>query len=84
MDLLLVYTPDGATGGSDELAFSLTDGIHTTTGRLTFTIDVRKTEGPRMTVNRGLQLAAGTERARGERVGSLTCLFFFERGDVKA
>ncbi|XP_045551338.1 extracellular matrix organizing protein FRAS1 isoform X3 [Salmo salar] len=60
LDLLLVYTPDAASGGSDELAFSLTDGIHTTTGRLTFTIDVRKSEGPRMTVNRGLQLAAGT------------------------
>ncbi|XP_071256392.1 extracellular matrix organizing protein FRAS1-like [Salvelinus alpinus] len=59
LDLLLVYTPDVASGGSDELAFSLTDGIHNSTGRLTFTIDVRKTEGPRMTVNRGLQLAAG-------------------------
>lgn len=60
LDLLLVYTPDAASGGSDELAFSLTDGVHTSTGRLTFTIDVRKSEGPRMTVNRGLQLAAGT------------------------
>nr|XP_046207425.1 extracellular matrix organizing protein FRAS1-like [Oncorhynchus gorbuscha] len=60
VDLLLVYTPDAASGGSDELAFSLTDGIHVATGRLTFTIDVRKSEGPRMTVNRGLQLAAGS------------------------
>ncbi|XP_071003248.1 extracellular matrix organizing protein FRAS1-like, partial [Oncorhynchus clarkii lewisi] len=59
LDLLLVYTPDLASGGSDELAFSLTDGIHTSTGRLTFTVDVRKTEGPRMSGNRGLQLAAG-------------------------
>ncbi|XP_042177181.1 extracellular matrix organizing protein FRAS1-like [Oncorhynchus tshawytscha] len=59
LDLLLVYTPDVASGGSDELAFSLTDGIHTSAGRLTFTVDVRKTEGPRMTGNRGLQLAAG-------------------------
>ncbi|XP_031671093.1 extracellular matrix protein FRAS1-like [Oncorhynchus kisutch] len=48
LDLLLVYTPDLASGGSDELAFSLTDGIHTSAGRLTFTVDVRKTEGPRM------------------------------------
>uniref|UniRef100_A0A8C7J2L3 Fraser extracellular matrix complex subunit 1 n=1 Tax=Oncorhynchus kisutch TaxID=8019 RepID=A0A8C7J2L3_ONCKI len=60
VDLLLVYTPDAASGGSDELAFSLTDGVHVATGRLTFTIDVRKSEGPRMTVNRGLQLAAGS------------------------
>ncbi|XP_029574000.1 extracellular matrix organizing protein FRAS1 [Salmo trutta] len=78
LDLLLVYTPDGATGGSDELAFSLTDGVHTSTGRLTFTIDVRKTEGPRMTVNRGLQLAAGLleySHEKGDEGGSISFKF---------
>ncbi|XP_041644401.1 extracellular matrix protein FRAS1 [Cheilinus undulatus] len=60
LDQLLVYTPEQVSGGADELGFTLTDGIHTHTGRLTFTMDVRKSEGPRMTVNRGLQLAAGS------------------------
>ncbi|XP_056136283.1 extracellular matrix protein FRAS1 [Lampris incognitus] len=60
LDRLMVYTPDLVSGGSDELGFTLTDGIHTHTGRLEFTMDVRRSEGPRMTVNRGLQLAAGS------------------------
>jgi len=47
------------------MGFTLTDGVNTHTGRLEFTMDVRKSEGPRMTVNRGLQLSAG-ERGKGE------------------
>ncbi|XP_041854892.1 extracellular matrix protein FRAS1 [Melanotaenia boesemani] len=60
LDRLLVYTPQTVNGGTDELGFTLTDGIYTHTGRLKFTMDVRKSEGPRMTVNRGLQLPAGS------------------------
>ncbi|XP_013870055.1 extracellular matrix organizing protein FRAS1 [Austrofundulus limnaeus] len=60
LDRLLVYTPDTVNGGADEMGFTLTDGVHTLTGRLEFTMDVRKSEGPRMTVNRGLQLTAGS------------------------
>ncbi|XP_046872768.1 extracellular matrix protein FRAS1 isoform X2 [Hypomesus transpacificus] len=60
LDHLLVYTPDTATGGSDQLGFSLTDGVHTETGTLEFTMDLRRSEGPRMTINRGLQLASGS------------------------
>uniref|UniRef100_UPI001ED83835 extracellular matrix protein FRAS1 n=1 Tax=Scatophagus argus TaxID=75038 RepID=UPI001ED83835 len=60
LDQLLVYTPETVSGGSDEMGFTLTDGIHTHTGRLEFTMDVRRSEGPRMTVNRGLQLPGGT------------------------
>ncbi|KAL4623271.1 extracellular matrix protein FRAS1, partial [Arapaima gigas] len=60
LDQLLVYTPDGLTGGTDEVRFSVTDGQHIEMGQLEFTMDVLKTEGPRMTVNRGLQLAAGS------------------------
>ncbi|KAG7214448.1 hypothetical protein INR49_026879 [Caranx melampygus] len=60
LDQLLVYTPEIVSGGADEMGFTLTDGIHTHTGRLQFTMDVRKSEGPRMTVNRGLQLPAGS------------------------
>ncbi|XP_072289092.1 extracellular matrix organizing protein FRAS1, partial [Eucyclogobius newberryi] len=59
-DQLLVYTPDSTSGGADELGFTLTDGVHTHTGRLHFTMEVLRSEGPRMTVNRGLQLPAGT------------------------
>ncbi|TKS77877.1 Extracellular matrix protein FRAS1 [Collichthys lucidus] len=60
LDQLLVYTPETISGGADEMGFTLTDGIFTHTGRLEFTMDVRRTEGPRMTVNRGLQLPAGS------------------------
>ncbi|KAM3867993.1 extracellular matrix organizing protein FRAS1 [Diretmus argenteus] len=60
LDQLLVYTPETVSGGADQLGFTLTDGIHTHTGRLEFTMDVRRSEGPRMTVNRGMQLAAGS------------------------
>ncbi|KAJ0067384.1 hypothetical protein NL108_003229, partial [Boleophthalmus pectinirostris] len=60
LDRLLVYTPDSTSGGADELGFTLTDGVHTHTGRLHFTMEVLRSEGPRMTVNRGLQLPAGT------------------------
>uniref|UniRef100_A0A3P9GZH8 Fraser extracellular matrix complex subunit 1 n=1 Tax=Oryzias latipes TaxID=8090 RepID=A0A3P9GZH8_ORYLA len=60
LDQLLVYTPDTVNVGSDEMGFSLTNGVHTRTGRLHFTMDARRSEGPRMTVNRGLQLPAGS------------------------
>lgn len=59
LDQLLVYTPETVSGGADEMGFTLTDGIYTQTGRLEFTMDVRRSEGPHMTVNRGLQLPAG-------------------------
>ncbi|CAJ1069789.1 extracellular matrix protein FRAS1 [Xyrichtys novacula] len=60
LDHLLVYTPETVSGGADEMGFTLTDGIHTHMGRLEFIMDVRRSEGPRMTVNRGLQLPAGS------------------------
>uniref|UniRef100_A0A3Q2DG67 Fraser extracellular matrix complex subunit 1 n=1 Tax=Cyprinodon variegatus TaxID=28743 RepID=A0A3Q2DG67_CYPVA len=60
LDQLLVYTPETVNGGADEMGFTVTDGIKTQTGLLQFTMDVRKSEGPRMTVNRGLQLPAGS------------------------
>ncbi|XP_059921872.1 extracellular matrix protein FRAS1 isoform X2 [Gadus macrocephalus] len=59
LDMLVVYTPDGG-GASDRLEFTLTDGVHTHSGALDFTVTARHREGPRMTVNRGLQLAAGS------------------------
>lgn len=64
LDQLLVYTPETVSGGADEMHFTLTDGVFRQTGRLEFTMDVRKSEGPRMTVNRGLQLPAGSNSSR--------------------
>ncbi|RXN23492.1 extracellular matrix FRAS1-like protein [Labeo rohita] len=58
LDELLVYTPDRRGSGTDEIQFSVTDGIYTETGRLEFSMDIRKREGPRVTINRGLQIAA--------------------------
>lgn len=65
LDQLLVYTPETVSGGADEMHFTLTDGVFRQTGRLEFTMDVRKSEGPRMTVNRGLQLPAGRKPVCG-------------------
>ena len=58
LDMLVVYTPDRG-GASDQLDLTITDGVHTRSGTLEFTVNVRRSEGPRMTINRGLQLAAG-------------------------
>uniref|UniRef100_A0A672MQB1 Extracellular matrix protein FRAS1-like n=1 Tax=Sinocyclocheilus grahami TaxID=75366 RepID=A0A672MQB1_SINGR len=60
LDELLVYTPEGRGSGTDEIQFSVTDGIYTETGRLEFSMDIRKREGPRVTINRGLQIASGS------------------------
>ncbi|KAM8864960.1 extracellular matrix organizing protein FRAS1 isoform 2-T3 [Synchiropus picturatus] len=60
LDQLLVYTPESVGGGSDALDFTLTDGIYTHRGRLEFSVNKRRSEAPRMTVNRGLQLPAGS------------------------
>ncbi|XP_077417485.1 extracellular matrix organizing protein FRAS1 isoform X1 [Vanacampus margaritifer] len=68
LDRLLVYTPETVSGGVDELAFSVTDGVHAHAGgRLRFTMDVTRSEGPRMTVNRGLQLPAGSSSKISEQ-----------------
>lgn len=66
LDQLLVYTPETVSGGVDEMEFTVTDGTHTQTGRLEFTMDVRRSEGPRMTINRGLQLPAGEREQKRE------------------
>ncbi|KAG7278005.1 hypothetical protein CRUP_020321, partial [Coryphaenoides rupestris] len=63
LDMLVVYTPDGG-GASDQLDFTVTDGVHTRSGTLEFTVTARRSEGPRMTVNRGLQLAAVAKKPK--------------------
>lgn len=70
---MLVYTPETVSGGADEMGFTVTDGIFTHMDRLEFTMDVTKSEGPRMTVNRGLQLPAGERGGRGGRRNCWIC-----------
>ncbi|XP_023676521.2 extracellular matrix organizing protein FRAS1 isoform X1 [Paramormyrops kingsleyae] len=60
LDKLLGYTPDSLSRGTDEVHFSVTDGVHTETCQLEFTMDIAKREGPRVATNRGLQLTAGS------------------------
>lgn len=62
------------------MGFTVTDGIFTHMDRLEFTMDVTKSEGPRMTVNRGLQLPAGERGGRGEKVESY--MMIFNEGEV--
>lgn len=57
------------------MGFTVTDGIFTHMDRLEFTMDVTKSEGPRMTVNRGLQLPAGKRGGQGEKMGSYMTMF---------
>ena len=71
LDELLVYTPDGLGLRTDEVRFSVTDGVHTESGRLEFTMDVKKSETPRATINRGLQMAAGEDCTQGPTLGPL-------------
>lgn len=59
LDELIVYTPDSLSVHNDEFRFSVTDGLYTENGRMEFTMNVQKSETPRLAVNRGLQLAAG-------------------------
>ncbi|KAM4809143.1 extracellular matrix organizing protein FRAS1 [Rhinophrynus dorsalis] len=60
LDELIVYIPESVTIPSDEFRFSLSDGIFTETGRVEISIDPQRKEPPRLTINRGLQISAGS------------------------
>lgn len=64
MDELIVYTRSGAAAHTDEVGFSVSDGLHTQTGRLEFLTELPKKQPPTLAVNRGLQLPVGTGRGR--------------------
>ncbi|XP_074849859.1 extracellular matrix organizing protein FRAS1 isoform X2 [Carettochelys insculpta] len=59
LDQLIVYTRSSSTVQADEFRFSLTDGLHTETGRVELFLEVSENELPILAVNRGLQLSAG-------------------------
>ncbi|XP_071971616.1 extracellular matrix organizing protein FRAS1 [Engystomops pustulosus] len=60
LDELIVYIPESGASHSDEFRFSLSDGRYTNTGTLHFTIEPKRKEPPRLAVNRGLQISAGS------------------------
>ncbi|NWY04165.1 FRAS1 protein, partial [Nothoprocta ornata] len=60
LDELIVYTQSGAAAQTDEFGFSLTDGLYTQLGRLEFSMELQNNEPPKLAVNKGLQLPAGS------------------------
>uniref|UniRef100_A0A8C8RJR6 VWFC domain-containing protein n=1 Tax=Pelusios castaneus TaxID=367368 RepID=A0A8C8RJR6_9SAUR len=60
LDQLIVYTLGTSRAQADEFRFSLTDGLYTEMGRVEFSMELPKNEPPRLAVNRGLQLSAGS------------------------
>lgn len=57
---LVGYMPGGPGVAVDEFRFSLTDGLHTDTGRMEIYIELPTSSAPHLAVNRVLQLSAGT------------------------
>ncbi|KAI4572268.1 hypothetical protein MJT46_005336 [Ovis ammon polii x Ovis aries] len=57
---LVGYMPGGPGVAVDEFRFSLTDGLHTDTGRMEIYIELPTSDNPQLAVNRGLQLSAGS------------------------
>ncbi|XP_078659996.1 extracellular matrix organizing protein FRAS1-like [Branchiostoma floridae x Branchiostoma belcheri] len=60
LDELICYIHDGSETQSDEFAVTLTDGQFTEEGKIKVTVGLLNDEAPRVTINRGLQLPAGT------------------------
>ncbi|XP_077157208.1 extracellular matrix organizing protein FRAS1 isoform X3 [Paroedura picta] len=60
LDELIVYMVEHPRARSDEFQFSLTDGISTQTGKVLFSMEQLSPDPPRLAVNRGLQLSAGS------------------------
>ncbi|XP_069782867.1 extracellular matrix organizing protein FRAS1 [Narcine bancroftii] len=60
LDELIVYTHDGTDLLSDELQFSFTDGLHAKNGKMEFLVLKQKNESPRLSINRGLRISAGS------------------------
>nr|XP_010967704.1 extracellular matrix organizing protein FRAS1 [Camelus bactrianus] len=54
------YMPSGPGVAVDEFQFSITDGLHTDTGRMEIYIELPAGDTPRLAVNRGLRLSAGS------------------------
>ncbi|XP_013371586.1 PREDICTED: extracellular matrix protein FRAS1 isoform X1 [Chinchilla lanigera] len=57
---LVGYMPRGSGVAVDDFQFSLTDGLHVDTGRMEIYIELPINDSPRLAVNQGLQLSAGS------------------------
>ncbi|KAG8515151.1 Extracellular matrix protein FRAS1, partial [Galemys pyrenaicus] len=57
---LVGYVPGSPGVAADEFWFSLTDGLHTDTGRMEVFIELPPGDTPHLAVNQGLQLSAGS------------------------
>uniref|UniRef100_S4RN57 Fraser extracellular matrix complex subunit 1 n=1 Tax=Petromyzon marinus TaxID=7757 RepID=S4RN57_PETMA len=60
VDGLLSYTHDGTDGAVDEFRLSVSDGAHSQNGRVAVSVEHSRSEIPRMAINRGLQIQAGS------------------------
>ncbi|OXB58880.1 hypothetical protein ASZ78_012724 [Callipepla squamata] len=60
LDELIVYSQSGAAAQTDEFSFSITDGLYMQTGTLEFSMELPEKQLPTLTVNRVLQLPAGS------------------------
>ncbi|KAM8939375.1 extracellular matrix organizing protein FRAS1 [Pelodytes ibericus] len=60
LDELIVYIPENMVIPSDDFRFSLSDGQFIETGRIEISIEPQRKEHPRMAINRGLQISAGS------------------------
>lgn len=72
---LVGYMPGDSGVAVDDFQFSLTDGLHVDTGRMEIYIGLPISDSPRLTVNRGLQLSAGS--TGGEEMGHISSLLSF-------
>ncbi|XP_057358347.1 extracellular matrix organizing protein FRAS1 isoform X1 [Manis pentadactyla] len=57
---LVGYMPGGPGVAMDEFRFSLSDGLHTDTGRMEIHIQLPTSDAPHLAVNQGLRLSTGS------------------------
>ncbi|XP_038615096.1 LOW QUALITY PROTEIN: extracellular matrix protein FRAS1 [Tachyglossus aculeatus] len=67
VDGLLGYTPDLPAASADEFHFSVTDGLHTETGRMEIHLHLPESQLLHLTRNQALQLPAGSTARITER-----------------
>ncbi|KAL7982153.1 hypothetical protein Chor_001210, partial [Crotalus horridus] len=60
LDELIIYKLNSLVAQRDEFQFSLSDGLHVETGKVEFAVTSPRMDLPRLVVNRGLQLSAGS------------------------
>ncbi|KAG8454257.1 hypothetical protein GDO86_000773 [Hymenochirus boettgeri] len=67
LDELIAYIPENMAVTSDEFRFTLSDGVYTENGRVEISIEQHRKEPPRIAINRGLQISAGSTATISEQ-----------------